>query len=77
MQYTGWKMIQRSPEHHQEKSGTEMLLERMNERQLEEWNERAGIIQFAGNMGRKDAEWLAAVDVLRDVLPQRKGFTNV
>ncbi len=65
-------MIQRSPEHFQEKTGTSMLVERMNERQLELWHERAAIIEYVGNYSREDAEWLAAVDVLRDVLPQRR-----
>lgn len=66
-------MIQRSPEHYQEKSGTEMLLERMNEKQFEAWHERAAIIEYSANMSRADAEWLAAVDVLRDILPNRTG----
>jgi hypothetical protein len=73
MPYTGLKaMVQRNPEHYQEKTGTMMLVERMTERQYEEWFERAAIMEHMGRLTRKDAEWLAALDVLRDVLPQRK-----
>ena len=57
----------------QEKTGTEILVERMNEKQLMEWHERAGIIEFCANVSRADAEYIAALDVLRDVLPQRRG----
>lgn len=66
-------MVQRSPEHYQEKSGTEMLVERMNERQFELWQERAAIMEQAAKVSRADAEYWAALDVLRDILPKRKG----
>lgn len=60
-------------EYDQEKTGTMILLERMSEKQLMEWHERAGIIEYSANMSRADAEYLAALDVLRDILPRRKG----
>lgn len=53
--------------------GTMILLERMNERQLEQWHERAAIMEHMGSLSRADAEHMAALDVLRDILPQRKG----
>ena len=65
-------MVQRNPEHFQEKTGTMMLVERMTERQYEEWFERSAIMEHMGRLSTKDAEWLAALDVLRDVLPKRK-----
>jgi hypothetical protein len=52
---------------------TMVLVERMNEKQIEQWHERAAIIEFSGNVSRADAEYIAALDVLRDILPQRKG----
>jgi hypothetical protein len=67
-------MVQRNPEYYQEKTGTEMLVERMTERQLMEWHERSAIMEQMGRMSRTDAEWMAALDVLRDVLPKRKGL---
>lgn len=53
--------------------GTMILLEMMNERQLEHWHERAAIMEHMGRLSRADAEYIAALDVLRDILPQRKG----
>lgn len=53
--------------------GTMMLVERMNEKQLQQWHERAGIMEYMGRLSRADAEYMAALDVLRDILPQRKG----
>lgn len=61
-------------EYDQEKTGTMILLERMSEKQLMEWHERAAIIEYSANMSRTDAEYLAALDVLRDILPKRKGL---
>ena len=55
------------------RTATMVLVERMNEKQLMEWHERAAIIEFCGNVTRADAEYMAALDVLRDILPQRKG----
>lgn len=55
------------------RTATMVLVERMNERQLMEWHERAAIIEFCANVSRADAEYMAALDVLRDILPQRKG----
>lgn len=54
-------------------TATMVLVERMNERQLMEWHERAAIIEYSANVSRADAEYMAALDVLRDILPQRKG----
>lgn len=54
-------------------TATMVLVERMNEKQLMEWHERAAIIEFCSNVSRADAEYMAALDVLRDILPQRKG----
>lgn len=55
------------------KPATMVLVERMNEKQLMEWHERAAIMEHMGRLSRADAEYLAALDVLRDVLPNRKG----
>jgi len=55
------------------KPATQVLVERMNETQFEQWHERAAIMEHMGNLSRADAEYLAALDVLRDVLPNRKG----
>lgn len=57
-------------------TATMVLVERMNERQLMEWHERAAIIEYSANVSRADAEYMAALDVLRDILPQRKGATQ-
>lgn len=54
-------------------TATMVLVERMNEKQLMEWHERAAIIEYSANVSRADAEYMAALDVLRDILPQRKG----
>lgn len=55
------------------KPATQVLVERMSETQFEQWLERAALIEFCGNVSRTDAEYMAALDVLRDVLPNRKG----
>lgn len=55
------------------KPATQVLVERMNERQFEQWHERAAIMEHMGNLSRADAEHMAALDVLRDILPKRKG----
>lgn len=55
------------------RTATMVLVERMNEKQLMEWHERAAIIEYSANVSRADAEYMAALDVLRDILPQRKG----
>ncbi len=57
-------------------TATMVLVERMNEKQLMEWHERAAIIEYSANVSRADAEYMAALDVLRDILPQRKGTTQ-
>lgn len=57
-------------------TATMVLVERMNEKQLMEWHERAAIIEYSANVSRADAEYMAALDVLRDILPQRKGATQ-
>lgn len=54
-------------------TATMVLVERMNEKQLMEWHERSAIIEYSANVSRADAEYMAALDVLRDILPQRKG----
>lgn len=55
------------------KPATQVLVERMNEKQFELWQERAAIMEHMGRLSRADAEHMAALDVLRDILPQRKG----
>ena len=68
--------LHEATEMYDQKPATQVLVERMNERQLEQWHERAAIMEHYGRLSRADAEHMAALDVLRDILPQRKGVKS-
>lgn len=65
--------LHEATEMYDQKPATQVLVERMNETQFGQWHERAAIMEHMGRLSRADAEYLAALDVLRDVLPNRKG----
>lgn len=43
----------------------ELIVSRLSETLREEYEERAAIMQYEGNLSQEDAEYLALLDVLR------------
>lgn len=54
------------------KPGTGLLVDKMSREQREEFEERAGIMEFEAGLSKDDAECVAAITTLNITLPKRE-----
>lgn len=54
----------------------ENICKRFNNAQLVEWHERAAIYEYEANFSREDAEYMACLDIIKQIAQSKRRRTH-